>query len=122
MLEQQVDQRLATLAPDRRVQQIRVLVRERRIDEAARPERERLPSRPPRPAPGVRPARSVPRACSGWPSTALNSASCGVGIIAQCDPRNCTEAGQDLVAPVREIASDTVAIQHRRDSVGIPRR
>jgi hypothetical protein len=41
-------------------------------------------------------------------------------IIAQCDPRNRTEAGQDLVAPVREIASDTVAIQHRRDSVGIP--
>src|ERR1041384_5623001 len=43
MLEQQIDERFAAIAPRRRVQQIRVLVRESRIDEAGRAECERLP-------------------------------------------------------------------------------
>jgi hypothetical protein len=43
MLEQEVDERLAAVAPRRRVQQIGVLVRKRRIDEAAGAEREPVP-------------------------------------------------------------------------------
>ena len=43
MLEQQVDEHLATVAPRRRVQQIGVLVPQGIIDEAARAKRECLP-------------------------------------------------------------------------------
>jgi hypothetical protein len=43
MLEQEVDERLAAIAPHRRVQQIGVLVGESRIDEAAGMKRERRP-------------------------------------------------------------------------------
>jgi hypothetical protein len=43
MLEQEVGEHLAAIAPRGRVQQIGVLLLEGKIDEAARPERERRP-------------------------------------------------------------------------------
>ena len=43
MLEQQVDEGFVTRVPRHRVQQIGVLLTKHRIDEAAGPERERLP-------------------------------------------------------------------------------